>query len=273
MGGGGKKKKKQKKTRSANQADRHLLYQKSVQAPDVDIVFFADRFRERRGREPAVLREDFCGTALLSAHWLREGPERRALSVDIDTDTLAWGRRHNFSKAELKRVDLRCADVREVDRPKADLACAMNFSFCVFKTRPDLGAYFTAVHHGLRKDGIFLLELYGGTEAIQPIAERREVEDFVFVWEQERYNPITNETLCHIHFEFADGSKLKKAFTYDWRLWTVPEVRELLADAGFRSTDVYWERVDDNGEGTGEYVLTEEEENQEGWLVYVVAAR
>ena len=45
---------------------------------------------------------------------------------------------------------------------------------------------------------------------------------------KESPNPITHATTCHIHFKFPDGSKLKKAFTYEWRLWTAPEIRELL---------------------------------------------
>ena len=42
---------------------------------------------------------------------------------------------------------------------------------------------------------------------------------------------------------------------------------------GFRETMVYWEAVDENGDGTGEYRRTEVEENQEGWLVYVVGVK
>jgi hypothetical protein len=116
-------------------------------------------------------------------------------------------------------------------------------------------------------------ELYGGTEAIVEIEETRAVEDFTFIWNQAEFNPITNETLCHIHFEFKDGSRLDKAFTYDWRLWSIPEVKELLEAAGFASVDVYWEAVDEDGDGTGEHRLTTREENQEGWLVLIVATK
>ena len=149
----------------------------------------------------------------------------------------------------------------------------MNFSFCVFKQRRELLRYFETVHQGLADDGLFVCELYGGTEAIMAIEEPRAVDDFTFIWDQAAYNPITNETLCHIHFEFKDDSRLNEAFTYDWRLWSIPEVRELLTEAGFDSIDVYWEAVDENGAGTGEHRLTTEEENQEGWLVLIVASK
>jgi hypothetical protein len=29
--------------------------------------------------------------------------------------------------------------------------------------------------------------------------------------------------VCHIHFDFEDGSRLERAFSYDWRLWSLPE--------------------------------------------------
>jgi hypothetical protein len=76
-----------------------------------------------------------------------------------------------------------------------------------------------------------------------------------------------------IHFDFRDGSRLERAFTYDWRLWTIPELRELLAEAGFREVQVWWETVDEDGDGTGDYEQVEHAENQEAWLVYLVAAK
>jgi hypothetical protein len=54
---------------------------------------------------------------------------------------------------------------------------------------------------------------------------------------------------------------------------TRDELRELLLEAGFSGTKVYWERTDADGDGTGEYVPTEEEENQDSWLVYIVGIK
>jgi SAM-dependent methyltransferase len=275
MGKGKKKGKKRKrgKRRAAERADPHDLYQRSVQSPQADIEFFLNRFEKSRRRVPRSLREDFCGTAYLSSVWVRGEDQRTAIAIDLDPSVLEWGRSHNLRGRDAKRLELRCADVRDVTGPPVDLACAMNFSFCVFKTREELRHYFEVVHHALVEDGMFICELYGGTEAIIELQEEREVEDFTFIWEQEKFNPVSHETLCHIHFELEDGSRLEKAFTYDWRLWSIPEIRELLVDAGFRRVEVYWEEVDDEGDGTGEHHLTAEEENQEGWLVYIVAAK
>jgi SAM-dependent methyltransferase len=284
MGKGGKNKQKKDKTKKrkkgrpskAERSDRHDLYQRAVQFPEADVEFFAAQYKERRGKDAKILREDFCGTSYLSCTWVQSDPERKAIGVDFDGPTLDWAREHNMSKLDddaRARVTLFEADVLDGPGEPADIACAMNFSYCVFKKRAQLKRYFQVAYEKLAADGIFILELYGGTEAIAEDTEERECEGFDYVWEQEKYNPITNETLCHIHFEFRDGSRMDKAFTYDWRLWSIPELRELLEEVGFDEVGVYWEEVDDDGDGTGEYVLTEEEDNQESWLVHLVAAK
>ena len=270
----GKKRKKKKKL--ARQADPHALYQLAVQSPIPDIEFFERAYREIRGERPLALREDFCGTAYLSTEWAKSHPQRSAVGVDVDDATLSWGKEHNVGSlppGTRARVRLLSGDVRVVESPASDITCAMNFSHCVFKRRAELKTYFERVYERLAPDGVFICELYGGTEAIVEIEEERTVENFVMSWDQEAYNPITHETLCHINFKFPDGSRLDRAFSYDWRLWTVPETRELLDEAGFAESRVFWEQVGEEGEGTGEYERTEVEENQETWLVYVVAAR
>jgi len=260
----------------AELADPHALYEASVQAPEGDIEFILRVFRRHFRRVPVTLREDFCGTAYLASSWIEGGSRRKSIGVDLDEATLEWGRRRHIESmapAMRRRIRLLQADVREVTRPRVDVVCALNFSYCTFKSRPELGTYLRAVHSSLGEQGLFVCELYGGTEAVVPIEERREVDDFVYVWDQESYDAITHETRCHIHFEFPDGSKLEKAFTYDWRLWTIPEVRELLAEAGFRRSEVFWEQTDEEGEGTGEFERTESEENQEGFIAYIVGVK
>ncbi|MBI4703991.1 MAG: class I SAM-dependent methyltransferase [Deltaproteobacteria bacterium] len=260
----------------AERADRHALYQRAVQRPESDIALFGRLFRELRGRTPRSLREDFCGTAHFATEWVRRGRGRSAVGVDLDEGPLGWGRRHNLTRLSPRRrprVQLAQADVREVTGPQVDLICAMNFSFCVFKTRATLRRYFAAARAGLVADGLLLVEIYGGTEAIVATTEERDCGRFVYRWEQERYDPVTSETLCHIHFDFPDGSCLERAFTYDWRLWTIPEIRETMAEAGFAASAVYWEETDDEGDGTGFYRRTEGEENQECWMAFVVGVK
>ena len=275
------------KVTMASQADIHALYQSSVQSCEADCELFADIYEQLRNAAPVVLREDFCGTALLSTTWCLVDPEHRAIGVDLDGPTLDWARTHNVepNAEELgDRLTLVQGDVLEVSGlERADLIAALNFSFCVFKQRDELARYFDRCHAGLAEGGLLFLELFGGIKAIDTDEEIRELDDFTYIWEQESFNPITNDIVCHIHFEFPDKSKIERAFTYRWRLWSIPELRDLLYEAGFRKVRVYWEQVEEEPEddddedgmlsGTGEYEEVEEVEQQDSWLVYVVAER
>ena len=66
---------------------------------------------------------------------------------------------------------------------------------------------------------------------------------------------------------------MKKAFSYDWRLWTLPEIREILEESGFRKVTIYWEGDDEDGEGNGEFTREEKGEADAGWIVYIVAEK
>lgn len=268
----------------AEQADRHVLYQKSVQDPETEVELLEQKFQELRGRKPLSLREDFCGTAYLSVYWCESDPQRTAVGVDLCEDTLAWGRKHNLEPVARKvgdRVRLIRGDVLHTPTEPVDLTCAFNFSYNGFKTRDELRTYFQAVHANLNDRGVLALDVHGGPESMDEIVEDREVddEDFTYVWEQERFNPISHETTCHIHFEFPDGSRMERAFSYEWRLWTLPELRELLTEAGFSKVHVYWEEFEDTDEdseyleGTGEYSEVTEVDNQESWVCYVLAEK
>ena len=75
---------------------------------------------------------------------------------------------------------------------------------------------------------MFVLDAYGGNESTEIMEESRKTDfGFTYIWDQDEYWPGTGEYVCHIHFEFKDGTKMKKAFTYEWRLWTIPELKDL----------------------------------------------
>ena len=256
----------------ASKADRYRLYQIAVQDPEPEVAFMQRVYRRARGHAALSFREDFCATALLATSWVKGHRQRTAIGVDISDEPLAWGREHVLGPEPQHvkdRVQLVQANVLDVDRPKVDATCAFNFSYCIFKERAELVRYFTKARAGLKSDGVFFCDLFGGTEAIIPLTEDRTCTGgFTYRWEHASYNPINNEILCHIHFRFRDGSEISKAFTYDWRLWTIPEVRECLLEAGFSDTQVWWDPVE-----APDYRLTEREENQEGWLVYIVGIK
>jgi SAM-dependent methyltransferase len=271
-------KKPKKSPKLAKTADRYSLYEQSVQAPDVDVKFFSKVYRSEYKRKPKVLREDFCGTASVCAEWVKLGPEHVAFGVDLDPEPLEWGRIHNLGKLQPKqqaRVQLIEGDVREVKTAPADIVAAQNFSYCVFETRDELRKYFRSSLEAIADEGIMVLDLFGGYESMED--EREEVTEhdgFDYVWEQHRFDPITHHGVYKIHFRFPDRSELKDAFVYEWRLWTIPEVREVLREAGFSRADAYWEGTDEeSGEGTGVYHKREQGECDPAWNAYIVGVK
>jgi hypothetical protein len=65
---------------------------------------------------------------------------------------------------------------------------------------------------------------------------------------------------------------MENAFSYHWRLWTLPELREILYEAGFSVVDIYWEGTDEEkNEGNGIYMPSETGDADPGWVCYIVA--
>ena len=263
----------------ASRADRYDLYQRSVQSPEHEVAFFRRVFATTYGRRARLLREDFCGAGVVSCEWVRSHRERRAIGIDIDPVPLAWGREHNVARlpaSARQRVALERGDARRIVGPKADLVAAQNFSFQCFKTRPDLKRYFKAAHGNLARQGLLCLDLMGGAELLADDRpeEVKSFRRFKYVWEQKRFDPITHDCEFFIHFRFPDGSALERAFHYRWRLWTIPEIRELLVEAGFRRADVYWEDTDRRtGKGNDTYRRRERAESDAAWICYIVAVK
>ena len=54
-------------------------------------------------------------------------------------------------------------------------------------------------------------------------------------------------------------------------MWSIPEVKELLLEAGYKSVDVFIHGWDDDGEGNDDFEKRTFYENQEGWIGFVVA--
>jgi len=270
--------------RSPLARDPHALYEASVQGVEYDLDFLTRVYRHHHGANFRDFREDFCGTAQLACAWVLRDPRHRAWAVDLDREPFAWTARHRLPlmREAADRLTFVHRDVRRVTAPRVDVVAAMNFSYWVFKERDALRDYFRAVHRSLRPGGLFFATLFGGTEAMGTLVEKRRIAAsqgpdggrmpaFGYEWEQARFNPIDHHLLCHIHFVLADGTRMPRAFTYDWRLWTLPEVREVMREAGFPVTDAYVEGWDDAaGRSDGVYRRRTRFENQEGWLAYVV---
>lgn len=265
----------------ADLADRYRLYQLAVQNPRTEIDFVDRTFRQLRGRSARTLREDFCGTAAVCCEWVGRRKHNRAWGIDLDPEALAWGRRRNLGALDASgqaRVALVQADVGAVETPSPDIVLAMNCSYWLLGDRRRLLRYFTRVRASLTEGGIFFLDAFGGYDTFRLLTEERRVRDphggsFTYVWEQALYEPVTGRLVCHIHFRFGDGSEWPRAFSYDWRLWTLPEIRELLTDAGFSRVMVYWQGWDSQGKPDGVFVPVETGEPDAGWIAYLTAEK
>lgn len=267
-----------KATPMAARMDRHDCYQKAVQGVEAEIDFVEETFQTLRGRKPTLIREDFCGTANSSCEFVKRRRTNHAIGVDLDQPTLDWGLEHNISKlpaSAQSRIKLVNDDVRRVSDEPVDAVLAMNFSYNVFMDRETMIGYYRSVRESLADGGLFILDAYGGYEAYKECREKRKInKDFTYIWEQSKYSPITGIMECHIHFHFADGSKMNRAFSYRWRLWTLPEVREMLIEAGFSRATVYWEgEEEDSDEGNGIFEPDEEGTADPSWVCYIVAEK
>lgn len=256
--------------------DKYHYYRQSVQCPEDEVAFFLSTYREIRGSEPRALGEDFSGAFAVACEWVRGAGDRRAVAVDLSEEALLYGKQNEWKDLEpsaRERIQVIQANVLDSGLPRADIVAALNFSYFTFKTRELLGGYFKNVHSRLESQGLIILDCFGGSAQQLPNEEETEFETHSFFWDQVKYDPISNRGLFHIHFQVKGQPKQEKLFTYDWRMWTIPEIRELLGEAGFKTSYVYWEGADENGDGNNIFTRTEEGDDSESWLAYIVGVK
>jgi len=255
--------------------DKFGLYDAAVQHPAADAAFFRELYRQVRGRAPRILLEDFCGTFPLCCEWVKLGPDYSARGRDLSREAVSYGTSHylaNLTDEQRSRIRIETRDVLAPGRPASDLAVAMNFSYFIFKKREDLARYFRACFKSLRKDGILLVDAFGGPGVHRPNAEMTRRPGFDYYWQQYGFDPVSHEARCALHFRPAGRRKFKDVFTYDWRLWTLAETRDLMAAAGFRRTTVYW-GGDEHGQGGGRWARDANGGRDKVWLALIVAEK
>ncbi|MEM9410913.1 MAG: hypothetical protein AAGA30_07355 [Planctomycetota bacterium] len=278
-----KTKKKDRASKSkrtlAEKADKYKCYQASVQSPDHEVEFFIRAYREHFDRQPLTLREDFCGTFAVCCEWVKTHAERTAIAVDLDDEPLEWGKANNLvllNDEEQKRIRILQQDVRKRNRPQVDVLAAQNFSFWIFKTRSEVIEYFKVARANMAAQSIMVMDMMGGGQCYEEDHTdvrtiKKGKKGFKYYWKQDRFNPITADARFYIGFKFADGSRIKKAFEYNWRFWSIPEVREMLSEAGFSSSHVYWEMEKEGQEA--QWQMQEEAESDPSWICYIVAIK
>lgn len=257
--------------------DKYAYYRKSVQGPASMVVLLERFYSEARGGvKPRSLREDFCGTFDNCCAWVRRGPQRRAVGVDLDPEPLDYGCTHHRPKLKLLeqlRVRVLQDNVLSPGLPNADIIVALNFSYCVFKTRVELVAYFRNCRETLEPGGLLALDCMGGSAHHKPNEQSAQHDGFTYFFEQEGFDPVTHEAVFHIHFQRDGERKRRRVFTYDWRMWTVPELRDALLEAGFAAVRLYWPETTDEGETVWSLADQADEKLWPNWVAFVVGLR
>ena len=259
-----------------NDFNKYDYYLKAVQSPEGDCDFLLDVYQGQRGGMPRVLREDFCGTFALCCEWVKRQPAARAVGIDFDPEPLAYGKSRLVSQlpaSEADRILLLQKNVLEENLPRADIIASLNFSYFGFKERSKLLHYFRSCLSALEDQGLLVLDCFGGCQTQCANEEEIEHDDFSYFWDQDSFSPVTHEAAFYIHFQRPGEAKRERVFSYDWRLWSIPELRQMLEEAGFKKSVVYWEGTDDDGDGDGIFTPTMEGEECDSWVAYIVAEK
>ena len=255
--------------------EKYALYEASVQNPAADIGFINKEFKKMYGKKPLVLREDFCGTGAMACAWVAQSKEHYAHAIDLDMEPISYGvENHLFKLAESdqSRVEYIKGNVLDLYDFKADVIVAFNFSYFFFKDRNLLVNYFSQVRKHLKKEGAFFIDLFGGTQARQPLEESVRHKNHTYYWDCDKYNPLTAECQYYIHFKIhKDNVKYERVFSYDWRMWDARELQDVLKDAGFSSSYIYWEGESKDGTGNGVFTRTNKAANCDSWVTYICA--
>ncbi|MCX6116923.1 MAG: hypothetical protein NT027_05235 [Proteobacteria bacterium] len=274
------KKPKKKIKKPVEKFDPYLLYLNSVQSPEHDAELLLKMWDKEIGRSrgPLVLQEDFCGTAALCYEWVQLNHEFQAVGIDLEPSALKWGKDHfedHLIEDATDRVKLVCGDVLIDHGIKPNIICALNFSYFFIKQRSVLLEYFKTAKNSLAgsKDGLLIIDSFGGPEYLMPHEDRRRNSEmkFSYLWTIDSFDAVKHHLQCHISFQ-RDGESLRKnVFNYDWRLWSVPELTDLLIEAGFKTVSYWAEGLTTKGYGDGKFKPIKTEKNCQAWVIYLIA--
>lgn len=255
--------------------DKYYFYQESVQSPENDVLFLRKAYKDaNNGNDPVTLREDFCGTFAICCEWTQLDSSFQAIGVDLDDEPINYGKENYLSQlndSQKSRVNIIKENVLSPEVPSADIVVAVNFSYYIFKERQKLIEYFRNCKKSLNENGIYVMDCFGGSQCMEANEEETEHEGFSYFWDQDSFDPVTNDAMFYIHFQKDGQPKKEQVFKYDWRMWSIPELKDCLAEAGFTDTKVYWEGTDEDGEGDGVFEIVENGEECEAWVAYLVS--
>ncbi|XP_039121656.1 uncharacterized protein LOC120258347 [Dioscorea cayenensis subsp. rotundata] len=216
------------------------------------------------------------------AHLVKQMVEDFGRNVNLGVqDITTEVARMNVGSESGKEVCSISSTMKEVGLPGRDIICAFNYSCCCLQRRTDLVMYFKHALHALsKKGGIFVMDVYGGTSAECKLRLKRKFPNFTYVWEQADFDIINRTTRISLHFQLGKKHIIQHAFSYNWRLWSLPEIQDCLKEAGFCSVH-FWVRtmpntnsIGNTAEDTVDQDLKYEElssfQQQDAWNAYIV---
>ena len=256
--------------------DKHDLYELCVQNPEACIPLLS----AIHANKPLVLAEDFAGTAVLSHQWVAQSEHHRAIATDLDQEALNKHGDHPRITKHLANVN----DAQPDPSNPADIIFVGNFSIGYHHTRAELVTYLKQAHARLKQtQGTFLCDTYGGEGSFTlggvhrptPMGDGRLCR---YTWEQRDADPLTGMVTDVIHFRIEHAGNITEeyddAFTYHWRLWSVPELRDAMQEAGFKSINCYAklpDAIDDEGNAYINPIQDPQEELEDSFIVLVAA--
>jgi hypothetical protein len=259
--------------------DKYFMYTHSVQGAEHDAELLWKMTRKLwSGPLPSkpILQEDFCATAALCYEWVKLGKHHQAVGLDLDSTALGWGATHHsesLTESQASRVKLIHGDVLHNHNVYPHVICALNFSYFFIKERALLKKYFSACRKSLAKNGVLILDAFGGPDYLMSHVDRRRNNDesFTYWWEIESFDAVSHQIKCHLHFQ-RDGEKRRdKVFSYDWRLWSLPEITDVLRESGFKHVEYWAEGLNRKGRGNGVFKPIKSEKECSTWITYLVA--
>ncbi|QOJ01499.1 MAG: class I SAM-dependent methyltransferase [Phycisphaeraceae bacterium] len=258
--------------RRAEALDALTLYEACVTDAPAFVAFAA----AVHGGSPRVLREDFSGSGAVARAWAASAPSRRSVAVDLDAAVL---RRASGRGVRAVRGDAAACTVG------ADIITATNFPLGYFHGRDGLVAYLRRALACLRPGGVFIADTYGGSGAYRTGVTRRTVRlpgggRVRYHWEQRSADPASGRVVDAIHFDILGPRgrvvrRLRDAFVYDWRLWSLPELRDAMGEAGMGTAEVY-DRLGDALDSEGRLYVRPKpagEPFEDDYVAYVVGRR
>jgi len=227
--------------RGRSNLSRYDLYELAAQSPVAEAKFL----RAVHGAAPEILAEDFAGPAGIARAWVALDQNLRAVCTDVDPEPLEHARaraERDLHGDAAARLAFSMCDVLEA-KGRADIVASLNFAVGELHTRAALLTYLRHVLMRLHPRGIFVCDTYAGPDALVPGRFDQKIDTdhgtITYTWRQVETDPLTHRVRNAMDFRLPDGSRMTDAFTYDWRLWSIPELRDACREAGFKRTQVF----------------------------------